>query len=97
MQFSYCNITTCQPCGRLVKAKPWGVVAWRLLCEHEERHDHLKSSDIEKYCDRYMKFRMYILYTLYKYIFKGSLVEKLPIYEQDRRVIAQSSNSSVKS
>ena len=29
-------------------------------------------------------------------IIKGSLVEKLPIYEQDRRVIAQSSHSSVK-
>ena len=28
---------------------------------------------------------------------KGSLVEKLPIYEQDRRVIVQSSHSSVKS
>ena len=33
----------------------------------------------------------------YIFIVKGSLVEKLPIYEQDRRVIAQSSHSSVKS
>ena len=33
---------------------------------------------------------------MYLYFVKGRLVEKVPIYERDRRVPVQSSNSSVK-